>query len=43
MFETVFPLASLDVIPQEMSSDLIFSFSKNDHPYNQRLNDLGFE
>ena len=44
VYTILLPLSSLDVIPQEISSDLIFSFSVDqDYAYNQRLEDLGFE
>jgi hypothetical protein len=37
------PLASLDVIPPEISTDIIFEFSDDqDEPYNQRLDEMGY-
>ena len=43
LYEVLLPLASLDVIPPEISTDLIFKFSDGDHAYNDRLEELGFE
>jgi hypothetical protein len=37
------PLASLDVIPPAISTDLIFNFSDgDDQPYNKRLDEMGY-
>ena len=38
------PLASLEVIPPELSRDLLFKFSDDlDEPYNFRLEDMGYD
>ena len=44
LYQILLPLSSLDIIPQELSSDLIFSFSDDqDYAFNQRLEELGFD
>ena len=44
LYKVLIPLASLDIIPSELSTELIFNFSDDkDYPYNSRLEQLGFE
>ena len=44
LYKILIPFASLDIIPSELSTDLIFTFSENkDYPYNSRLEELGFD
>ena len=44
LYKVLIPLASLDIIPSELSTDLFFTFSENmDYPYNSKFEDLGFD
>ena len=43
LYNILLPLASLDVIPPQVSTNLIFHFSDNkDKPYNKRLKEMGY-
>jgi hypothetical protein len=44
LYNIMLPLASLDIIPPKISTDLIFEFSDDqDKPFNQRLEEMGYE
>ena len=44
LYKILIPMASLDIIPSELSTDLIFSFSDDkDYSFNSKLEELGFE
>ena len=43
LYQIMLPLATLDVIPPEISTDWIFYFSENDYPYSEKLEYLGFD
>ena len=44
LYKLLLPLASLDIIPSEISTDLLFSFSGEiNKPYSKRFEELGLE
>ena len=44
LYKLLLPLASLDIIPSEISTDLLFRFSgETDEPYSKRFEDLGLD
>jgi hypothetical protein len=44
LYKILLPLASLDIIPPEISSDLLFSFSDDlDKPYSAHLEEMGYD
>jgi len=43
LYNIMLPLSSMDIIPPEISTDILFSFSgKDDKPWNDRLDDMGY-
>ena len=43
MYNILLPLSSLEIIPPELTTDLIFEFSGDfDEPYNARLDEMGY-
>ena len=43
LYSVMLPLASLDVIPPEVSTNIIFKFSGgDDEPFNKRLDEMGY-
>ena len=43
IYQIILPLSSLDIIPQEISSDLLFKFSEDkDFAFNKKFEDLGY-
>jgi hypothetical protein len=43
LYSVMLPLASLDVIPPEVSTNIIFKFSgDDDEPFNKRLDEMGY-
>ena len=43
LYNIMLPLSSLDVIPPEISTNIIFKFSdKDDSAYNKRLDEMGY-
>ena len=44
LYKILLPLSTLDMIPPEISTDLIFNFSHDeDQAYNDRLSEMGFD
>ena len=44
LYNVMLPLANLDVIPPEISTEPIFDFSDDDDkPYNERLEEMGYD
>ena len=44
LYAVLIPIASLDIIPSEITTDLIFDFSDDiDYNFNARMDELGYE
>ena len=44
LYNVMLPLANLDVIPPEFSTEVLFEFSDDvDKPYNKRLEEMGYD
>ena len=43
LYSILLPMASLDIIPQEISTDVLFSMSEEEESPSQRLEEMGFE
>ena len=43
LYSILLPLSSLDIIPQEISTDVLFSMSDEPYAPSQRLEEMGFE
>ena len=44
VYKILLPLSSLDIIPPEISTEILFTFSeKYDFPYSDRFEELGFD
>ena len=43
LYSILLPLSSLDILPQELSTDILFTMSEEEEPPSPRLEEMGFE